>query len=1080
MRSARWLVLLLPLLAPAPLPSADKPADPPVPVGYHTVTIGKHNFTLPKGFTIELVAESPQVEHPIIASFDDKGRLFVADSSGSNAKPADQLKTPTNRVVMLEADKDGKFTKSTVFADKLPFLEGCLAHGGSVYVATAPTITKLTDTDGDGVADKRETWFDGGTLTGCANDVHGPYDGPDGRLYWTKGGFAEQKLTLGNGKKFVTRAAHIYSAKEDGSDLRVEMTGGMDNPVKVEFNSSGEMFFTTTFLQHPANGKRDGIIHATYGAVYGKDHDPVQEQIRTRPELSEPMTHLGPAAPAGLVRYSSKHFGEEYDDNFFCAQFNMAKVSRHILKEKGSTYETTDSDFVVSDNRDFHPTDVLVDRDGSLLIVDTGGWYKLCCPSSVMEKRDVLGAIYRVRQEQQKYVARPAHKPRDWKKLSTDDLVYGVLRTDSERLRFSDWTLFAELATRGKEAVEGMTALLKDPNADNEHTWHIVLAVAEGIGSAEARGLAREVLEHFRPRTDGQKAPTLDDEATNRVRLSAIRTLGRMRDKEAVPALVKQLESKSPLVRRVAAESLGHIGDAKAVPDLLTALADEKNDTTLDTALTRALIDLDNPKAVAEGLKHESDRVKRAALAAVAETSNSFLKAADVVPHLVSKDADLSETAWWIATRHPEWEREVADALTERWKNLREWSPQADRTATLVARWPAVQTLLADVVAGRTPSHRPVVLGLIGVMARAAGKSPPAEWYEALRTGIHSNQEECNKAKLRTLGAWPAEKAYPDDWRDELLCLGNGWGRFAKPDDETRLLALAAIPGGLKAEEPSLTARKATTADLIDFARQTLAASNPAATRSVAAEVLAKADLSANQFVNIAEAIPSASPLDFDRLLAVFTKRTDEAVGLALVKALSEPKVRAAVRAEQVKPILDKYPKGVQAEAEKLYKQLDADRAEQTKKLDTVLKDTKPGDVRRGQAVFNTAKAACTSCHKVAYVGGQIGPDLTKVGSIRSERDLLESIVFPSASFVRSYEPVRVDTKDGKSFNGILKADRPDEVVLTVSATEEVRIARKDIDEMKPGTVSVMPAGLDQQLTPQELADLVAFLRSLK
>ena len=63
----------------------------------------------------------------------------------------------------------------------------------------------------------------------------------------------------------------------------------------------------------------------------------------------------------------------------------------------GATYASTDSDFLVSDSLDFHPTDVLEDADGSLLVVDTGAWYKLCCPSSQLAKPDVLGAIYRVR-----------------------------------------------------------------------------------------------------------------------------------------------------------------------------------------------------------------------------------------------------------------------------------------------------------------------------------------------------------------------------------------------------------------------------------------------------------------------------------------------------------------------------------------------------------------------------------------------------------------------------------------------------------------------------------------------------------
>ena len=83
-------------------------------------------------------------------------------------------------------------------------------------------------------------------------------------------------------------------------------------------------------------------------------------------------------------------------------------------------------------------------------------------------------------------------------------------------------------------------------------------------------------------------------------------------------------------------------------------------------------------------------------------------------------------------------------------------------------------------------------------------------------------------------------------------------------------------------------------------------------------------------------------------------------------------------------------------------------------------------------------------------------------------------------SFVRSYEPVNVATLDGRQFNGILKKDAPDEVILVLAADKEERIARDNIESLKPGTVSVMPAGLDQQLSKQDLADLVAFLRAAK
>ncbi|MEI2726427.1 MAG: hypothetical protein V9H26_23810 [Verrucomicrobiota bacterium] len=93
---------------------------------------------------------------------------------------------------------------------------------------------------------------------------------------------------------------------------------------------------------------------------------------------------------------------------------------------------------------------------------------------------------------------------------------------------------------------------------------------------------------------------------------------------------------------------------------------------------------------------------------------------------------------------------------------------------------------------------------------------------------------------------------------------------------------------------------------------------------------------------------------------------------------------------------------------------------------------------------------------------------------------LLEAVVYPSASFVRSYEPMVVVNKDGDDFSGVLRKDAADEVVLATGPETEQRIARADIAEMRPGMLSVMPQGLDTQLSKQELADLVTFLKSMQ
>jgi putative heme-binding domain-containing protein len=215
-------------------------------------------------------------------------------------------------------------------------------------------------------------------------------------------------------------------------------------------------------------------------------------------------------------------------------------------------------------------------------------------------------------------------------------------------------------------------------------------------------------------------------------------------------------------------------------------------------------------------------------------------------------------------------------------------------------------------------------------------------------------------------------------------------------------------------------------------------------------------------------------------LLSAFEQSTDESLGLKLVEVLARSSAFSSLRVDAVKAHLAKYSPAVQKSAEALYTKLNVDAGKQKVRLDQLMSTLSAGDIRRGQLVFHSEKAACYSCHAIGYRGGNVGPDLTKIGSVRSERDLMEAIVFPSVSFVRSFEPIAVATNDGKVYNGLLRGETADELLLATGVNQEARVPRRDIEEIRPSTVSVMPAGLDQQLTPQELADLVAFLRACK
>ena len=125
-------------------------------------------------------------------------------------------------------------------------------------------------------------------------------------------------------------------------------------------------------------------------------------------------------------------------------------------------------------------------------------------------------------------------------------------------------------------------------------------------------------------------------------------------------------------------------------------------------------------------------------------------------------------------------------------------------------------------------------------------------------------------------------------------------------------------------------------------------------------------------------------------------------------------------------------------------------------------------------------KAACIQCHRLGYQGGDVGPELTSIGTVRSADDLLEAIVEPSASLVRSSEPVSITTRDGEERLGILRRDDPRGVTLITGPGSTLQIDRADITAMNPSTVSLMPTGLDEQITRQDLADLIEFLKNTR
>jgi putative membrane-bound dehydrogenase-like protein len=1014
-------------------------------------------FDVTDGFVVEQAAGPPLVERPITCDFDELGRLYVAESSGANDPVQKQLADKPHRVLRLEdTDGDGQFDKRTVFADKLMLPQGTMWFRGSLYVSAPPSIWKLTDTDGDGVADKREEWFAGKTLTGCANDLHGPYRGRDGWIYWCKGAFAEQTYDLPGKKGWKTRAAHIFRARPDGTGIEPVMTGGMDNPVDVVFTPEGERIFSCTFLQHPGGGKRDGLIHAIYGGVYGKDHTVLDGHPRTG-DLMPVMTHLGPAAPCGLHHLESTHLGDDWKGNLLCCQFNLRKVSRHKLIPDGATYKTEDSDLLTSDTMDFHPTDVIEDADGSVIVCDTGGWYKLCCPTSQFHRPEALGAIYRVRRADAKKLDDPRGSKMNWAKMLPDELA---LYLDDPRHVVRERAIEALAKSKDKSVGTVLHGLMQPaagsvlPKASQEARCNAVWAACRA-DAPWARSFARAALK---------------DECPD-VRQAAMHAISLWRDHAAAADLPVTWIATGPTDLRVAAEAFGRIGgqtgDAAVDKKILTR-ADPAWDRVHEHSLIYAVIESRNVEAAEFALAHDSPRVRRAALIALDGMNSDNLTIGLLLPHLSSDEAIVRDAAWTVAERHGEWGEQVAERFAEELAALVNRDEPSRELARRMARFAGnarVQAVFVDAIRN-DKSAGAAQRTALAAMAQARFQEIPDDWLTAVAELIERRALVVESLDvLRALGV--SAKQFP---RTAALLVA--LGEDEEQPIDVRLRAFDFLAG--RQAELSSAGFALLVAQLEKDQAPLL--------RSSAVSILARGKLSDDRARALADRFAALGPFEIAQLLPLYEQSTDEKVLAAAVGALESSPAAGQLSAAALRPLVEKLPASLRLRGEKLLARADANFAAQRRRLESLVAalDDTPGDVQRGRAIFHAKKAACASCHAIAYVGGLVGPDLTRIGQIRSRRDLVEAIAFPSASFVRSYEPVRIETTDGRQVSGIVREESGDEVVLAIAADKVERIVREEIESMRPGSVSVMPQGLDGQLTAQELSDLVAFLQSCR
>ena len=576
-------------------------ASPPVsPTEPLTPAEQKSKFRLPAGFEIQLVASEPEIQKPMNLAFDARGRLWVSHSIEYPFAATDPDQARDGLTVLEGIGSDGRATKATRFAERLNIPIGVLPlpsapasstdPSTSVIVWSIPNIWKLTDTDNDGQADKREILYGPFDFA----DTHGNQNAfrlaPDGWIYACHGFRNGSNVKLrGEGAVVLAMASgNTYRFKPDGSAIE-QMSWGQVNPFGQAIDPLGNRFVADCHSKPIALIVRGGCYES-----FGKPHDGLGFVPLTTGDAH------GSTGIAGVAIYNANQFPREYHGNVFVGNVVTNSIHRDIVQWRGSSpWIETPEDFVTCDDWWFRPVDLQLGPDGALYIADFYnniiGHYEVDLKDPRRDRH--RGRIWRV----------------VWTGLGGKGTLADVTKTSVERLiellgdsnqtvRQHALDQCVERMTVEPKIMEALKIIVAKPGSGRDPSTS---PEAIDYGTSRDHTLALAAWALFRAeQLDEKSLLQMSTDSASLVRVQVMKILAEATATQwtAVMKSVAQqtLFDRNPMVRRAAAEALGLHPAAENTPSLLQAwAATPKEDVQLIHALRIALRNqLRSPSAI--------------------------------------------------------------------------------------------------------------------------------------------------------------------------------------------------------------------------------------------------------------------------------------------------------------------------------------------------------------------------------------------------------------------------------------------------------------------------------------------------